>query len=48
VVAAGNARNVQRTTMTNQRQLHLQTLVAFPIMAQVVDGQLEVLALMGN
>jgi hypothetical protein len=34
--------------MTNQRQPHLQILVAFPIMAQVVDGQFEVLALMGN
>lgn len=34
--------------MTNQRQPHLQTLVAFPIVAQVVDGQLEVLVLMGN
>ncbi len=48
MVAAGNARNVQGTTLTNQSQPHLQTLVAFPIMAQVVDGQLEVLALMGN
>lgn len=48
MVAAGNARNVQGTTMTNQRQPHLQTLVALQIMAQVVDGQLEVLALMGN
>ena len=48
MVAAGNARNVQGTTMTNQRQPHLQALVAFPIMAQVVDGQLETLALMGN
>ena len=48
MVAAGNARNVQGTTMTNQRQPHLQALVEFPIMAQVVDGQLEVLALMGN
>lgn len=48
MVAAGNARNVQGTTMTNQRQPHLRTLVALRVMAQVVDGQLEVLALMGN
>ena len=48
MVAAGNARNVQRTTMTNQRQPHLRTLVALRVMAQVVDGQLEVLALMEN
>lgn len=34
--------------MINQRQPHLQIIVAFPFMAQVVDGQLEVLALMGN
>jgi hypothetical protein len=48
VVAAGNAGNVLGTALTNQSQPHLKTLVAFPIMAQVVDGQLEVLSLMGN
>jgi len=32
--------------MTNQSQPHLRTLVALRVMAQVIDGQLDVLALM--
>ncbi len=39
MVAADNA----GATMTNSRQSNLQTLAALPVIAHIIDGQLEAL-----